>query len=235
MSSSEGPDPALEAAATVAILRDGRKGLEVLLVRRSAQLAFAASHWVFPGGRVEPSDTKGLSTSDQLGAARRAAVRETTEETAIALAPDALVWFSHWTPPPNAPRRFATHFFAARAPQPDQDVTVDGSEAEDWTWIAPDDALAARDRGDVELRPATWITLDHLGRFDDVESALTALRDAPVEYFETRLSATGTERIALYHGDAGYEASDATFVGARHRLVMGDVRWRYERDDRPPA
>lgn len=46
--------PAL--AATVVLLRPGRAGLEVLLTRRPASMAFAPDMHVFPGGRVDPAD-----------------------------------------------------------------------------------------------------------------------------------------------------------------------------------
>jgi 8-oxo-dGTP pyrophosphatase MutT (NUDIX family) len=43
-------------AATVALLRDGAQGLEVLLGRRSSRLAFHGGAWVFPGGKIDPED-----------------------------------------------------------------------------------------------------------------------------------------------------------------------------------
>jgi 8-oxo-dGTP pyrophosphatase MutT (NUDIX family) len=221
----------LEAAATVVVLRDGPVGLETLLVRRTTRLAFAGGHWVFPGGRIEHSDRHNAAQDDELGAARRAAVRETAEETAVALDPDALVWFAHWTPPPTAPRRYATYFFATAAPTHDQDVTVDGSETDAWAWMTPEDAIARRDQGVVELRPATWITLHRLRRFPTTEATLDALAHEPVEHFATRLDSNSATPIALYDGDAGYETIDASVPGPRHRLVMGDGRWHYERDD----
>jgi 8-oxo-dGTP pyrophosphatase MutT (NUDIX family) len=42
-------------AATVMILRDEPE-FEVLMVQRTSKVAFAASAWVFPGGRVDPED-----------------------------------------------------------------------------------------------------------------------------------------------------------------------------------
>ena len=221
----------LALAATVVVLRDGPTGLQALLVRRTPKLAFAGGHWVFPGGHVEDVDRDGLGADDELGASRRAAVRETTEETAITLEPGALVWFAHWTPPPTAPRRYATYFFATAAPAWDQDVTVDGSEADAWSWMTPDDAIAQRDQGAVALRPATWITLHALRRFATTADALEVLARDPVERFATRLDTNGAAPIALYHGDAGYETFDASLPGTRHRLVMGDGQWHYERDD----
>ncbi len=220
--------PTLEPAATATILRNGPTGLEVLLVKRSPELAFAG-HWVFPGGRVDPADAEGLDADDHVAAARRAAVRETVEETAVVLDPDSLVWFSHWTPPPTTPRRFATHFFAAPSPAQDIELTVNDAEADDWTWIAPARALVERDHGHLELRPPTWITLHQLSRFPTVDATLTAFRGSPVEHFETRL-ATGPDRIALYHGDSGYDTADPTLPGPRHRLVMSTDIWHYQRD-----
>lgn len=42
-------------AATVMLLAD-RPDLQVLMVRRTARVVFAPDTWVFPGGRVDPSD-----------------------------------------------------------------------------------------------------------------------------------------------------------------------------------
>ena len=48
--------PAMDAA-TVILLRPGKLGLEVLLQRRPQTMAFAGGMYVFPGGKVEKSDT----------------------------------------------------------------------------------------------------------------------------------------------------------------------------------
>ena len=98
-------------AATVILLRDTEQGLETLMLRRNSKLAFAGGMWVFPGGRVDPADREGIAPDDDLGAARRAAVRESLEETGLAVVEDALVPFSHWTPPDVAVKRFLTWFF----------------------------------------------------------------------------------------------------------------------------
>src|SRR4029450_13237995 len=43
-------------AATVALLRDGRNGLEAYLQLRPLGMGFAGGLWVFPGGRVDEAD-----------------------------------------------------------------------------------------------------------------------------------------------------------------------------------
>ena len=49
------PVPA-KSSATVVLLREGRAGPEVYLLRRHRQMAFAAGMYAFPGGTVEPRD-----------------------------------------------------------------------------------------------------------------------------------------------------------------------------------
>ncbi len=89
-------------AATVVLLRDGADGVETLMLRRNSKLAFAGGAWVFPGGRIDPEDYPGGVVSDDddavLTAARNAAAREAMEEAGLAVDPETLVWFAHWTP-----------------------------------------------------------------------------------------------------------------------------------------
>ena len=47
------------SAATLVLLRDAAAGPEVLLLRRSRATRFAPGFYVFPGGRVDPSDGDG--------------------------------------------------------------------------------------------------------------------------------------------------------------------------------
>jgi 8-oxo-dGTP pyrophosphatase MutT (NUDIX family) len=83
-------------ASTVLIVRDGdgvQKGLEVLMVRRSAGMAFGASAWVFPGGKVASSDAapewddwSDGSYQHYARSLRIAAAREVFEESGLVLA-----------------------------------------------------------------------------------------------------------------------------------------------------
>lgn len=86
-------------AATVVLLRDGGAGLEVWLLTRVQQMAFAGGMSVFPGGRVDEGDaglpladadigriaTRFECSEDTAHALVGAAARETFEETGVLL------------------------------------------------------------------------------------------------------------------------------------------------------
>ncbi|WP_297799495.1 NUDIX domain-containing protein [uncultured Brevundimonas sp.] len=93
-------------AATLILTRGGRN-LEVLMGRRADSHVFMANKWVFPGGRIDPSDFRAGYTGDLNSEtarrlekelpARRAralaltAIRETFEETGLILGRSAPV------------------------------------------------------------------------------------------------------------------------------------------------
>lgn len=95
------PAVAVRDAATVVLLRDGADGLEVWMLVRVREMAFAGGMAVFPGGRVEEADSAlQFLEGDAVGrAAARfgcddstahallgAALREVFEETGVLMA-----------------------------------------------------------------------------------------------------------------------------------------------------
>jgi 8-oxo-dGTP pyrophosphatase MutT (NUDIX family) len=222
----EFPRVVADPAATVVVVRDGAGGPEVLMLRRNSKLAFGGM-WVFPGGRVDPGDADPARPDDAMVAARRAAAREALEEAGLRLDAARLVALSHWVPPAQAPRRYATWFFIARAPE-GADVTVDGGEIHEHGWWAPADALARRDRGEIEIAPPTWMTLWTLAAAGDVASALAEARAQDPQRFETHMASTEGGAVALWQGDAGYDDGDVGRPGARRRLWLVADGWRYE-------
>ena len=211
---AEAPPPI--PAATVVLLRDRTPGFEVLMLRKTSKITFGGM-WVFPGGRIDAEDYPADGAVDT--AARRAAARETREETGLTVTPDDFVWFAHWTPPPTTPKRFATWFFAGRAGS--GDVAVDGGEIDDHRWIAPSAALERHAAREIDLAPPTWVTLYQLARYEQISSALSQLGSAAPRVYETRLAQLDDGvRVTLWHGDAGYDTWDATSKGATHRLLM---------------
>ncbi|MEO7815009.1 MAG: NUDIX hydrolase [Sphingomicrobium sp.] len=74
-------------AATLIVMRDRVGALpDVLMVERAAKLAFAGGAMVFPGGRIDAGDEADAATHEQPHAAARiAAIRETIEESSVAV------------------------------------------------------------------------------------------------------------------------------------------------------
>jgi 8-oxo-dGTP pyrophosphatase MutT (NUDIX family) len=217
-------------AATVILLRDGDAGLETLMLRRNSKIVFGGM-WVFPGGRVDPEDWQGVEKGDDLAASRRAAEREALEECGLAVSAEEMVPLSHWTPPPITPKRFLTWFFAARASE--GTVAIDHGEIHDHDWMRPTDALERQAAQEIELVPPTWVTLNELTGFASVDEALTTIGKRPTERFTTRVGLSDAGPVAMWHGDAGYEAGDASLEGPRHRLTMTKTGpWLYDRSSR---
>ena len=149
-------------SATVVIVRDNDGQLELLLLERRARKAgVAPGPWVFPGGKVDGVDIDDHAR-DEIAEARRAAVREVMEESALHIKTDQLVPISRWITPTLSPRRFDTWFFIAAAP-PQQPVKVDGDEISRHRWMTAPDALRGPPRENNISRPAHFCD-DHLGK-----------------------------------------------------------------------
>ena len=239
-------------AATVILLRDSAEGPEVLMLERVSRGSFAGM-WVFPGGRVDPEDHDPDGPADELAAARRAAAREAVEETALVIAHDALVTYSHWMPPPIEEKRFSTWFFLA--PAPGGEIDLHEHEAVRHQWIRPAAALEAHAAGTLSLAPPTWATLHSLvtlhgslgpgsgpaalGAGSDASAVATVqeLLDlaAGLEpgIFHTRWLQR-SPMILAWRGDVAYELPveevDVDAPGPRNRLVLDPAGWRREQD-----
>ncbi len=225
-------DDDLIPAATVILARDGSAGLEVLMLRRNSKIAFGGM-WVFPGGRVDDHE---LDVTDHLGSARIAAVREAEEETGLLLTGEALETWSYWIPPPQASmrartkgpmRRFSTWFFVARAPE--GEVAIDGGEIHEHQWLTPAEVMDKRQAGEIEIVPPTWITLYQLNQHRTVDEALAWARVNEPEEFRTRPIAKDPMTLAWAGDVAHYGGGEHDDEGPRHRLMMHDNGWVYER------
>ncbi len=167
-------------ASTLVLLRPGPEGLEVLLTRRPASMAFGPRIHVFPGGRVESEDqddagwrARGLaprSAAAALGGDLEpsmaigyhvAAIRETFEEVGIEVAVPQLVPMTRWVTPINLERRFDVRFFGAIVP-PGTDVGPLAGEVDAVAWLTPRAALVSAARGEIELWQPTFVTLQQL-------------------------------------------------------------------------
>jgi 8-oxo-dGTP pyrophosphatase MutT (NUDIX family) len=177
-----------DAATLILVERDG-DGLKVLMGRRHAGHKFMPGKFVFPGGAVDPADqrmavagpldepvagkllTKTRRTSqDYARALALAAIRETFEETGLAIGvtdlgpppdPPEGVWaqfaatgvfptlegldfLARAITPPGRTRRFDARFFVADASwiaHRAPDVVHPQAELTELVWVALDDAL----------------------------------------------------------------------------------------------
>jgi 8-oxo-dGTP pyrophosphatase MutT (NUDIX family) len=215
-------------AATVVLVRDGAVGLEVLLAKRSSQLAFHGGAWVFPGGRIDPDDYAG-APDDLFEAARRAAAREAKEEAGLDVHADRLVHLSNWTTPEISPKRFATWFFVGEVAGGEE--LADGTETDRLHWFRPEEAFAAREAGDIELAPPQYVTLLWLQDHATVADALRAARNGEAVDYSPRFHfIEGDGAVCVYREDVAYDdRGRLEAAGPKHRLYLRDTGWEYLR------
>ncbi|MET0855055.1 MAG: NUDIX domain-containing protein [Microterricola sp.] len=238
---------AIGLAATVVLLRDsGGTGVEVLLLERPHDRGSFAGAWVFPGGAVDPADLVvvgadpansdsllELPLEDEAAASRRAAARETREETGLLLEEAALVPVSRWHPPRESPKPLRTWFYVAEAPA--GPIALEPNEAVAHRWVTPDGALAMHAAGELTLFPPTWVTLFGLIGAPSSDDALRTARQRPIVEYATRFAPGRT--IVLWQADVTYGGADGSVdsalldaAGPRHRLDIRELPWRYLRE-----
>ncbi|MGB8195585.1 MAG: hypothetical protein WCF25_01075 [Acidimicrobiales bacterium] len=116
-----------------------------------------------------------------------------------------LEYLAHWVTPIGPPRRFDTRFFVLEAPV-DQIATHDAGETVADQWIRPLDALAAHERGELEMILPTIRNLEaiaHLSSARDVVAHAKSLGD--VIRVEPRIVTSDGEVRILMPGDDGYD------------------------------
>jgi 8-oxo-dGTP pyrophosphatase MutT (NUDIX family) len=178
-------------AATVILLRGGAERLEVLLMRRNPAARFMGGAWVFPGGALDAGEDH-----------REAALREVREEAGLELT-EPLVPFSRWITPPQVRIRFDTQFFLARAPD-GAEPRADGGETVDLGWFAPGEALAAWERGDIELVFPTVKTLQQLDGFRSADELLAWADGREIAPVEPQVLVEGEIARVVLPGEPGY-------------------------------
>ncbi|MDB6063350.1 MAG: hypothetical protein JWM78_3453 [Verrucomicrobiaceae bacterium] len=219
---------AIRPAATVVLLRENRGNVETLLLQRQAAVQFASGMWVFPGGRIDETDFDGAN-NDIVSAAKKAAIRETREETGLDIADCTLELFAHWTTPEGEVKRYATWFLIA-AIGAHGDVIVDGGEIGAYRWLTPAAAIATHRAGDLKIMPPTFTVLHEMNSCANIAAIFAMYRARPLLEIHPRRIKTEAGLITLYNGDSGYDSGDTALPGTRHRMLHLTDGLHYVRD-----
>ncbi len=110
----------------------------------------------------------------------------------LVLATDELHVFSNWVTPPGSPRRYDTWFFVAEAPPGTYEH--DNLELIESAWIRPADALAAAERGEMDLIYPTQKSLESLAEFETASAVLAAASAPEWMSMATGAAASAPER-----------------------------------------
>ena len=221
------------SASTVVLLRDGKTGLETLMLKRNKALQFAGGFWVFPGGAIDKDEVE-KAGGDMNEAARLAAAREAEEESGLRPQLENMVQLSHWTTPVAEPRRFYTWIYAAPVAS-DDEVQIDGGEIHDSNWLGVSEAVAAHEAGDLNVLPPTYITLCNLSRYSTVSDMVTAEQSIPPDEVFPVFASVNEQMVVMFRGDAGYDSGDGGGGGAQHRAIYDGTRWVYVHEGVDPA
>jgi 8-oxo-dGTP pyrophosphatase MutT (NUDIX family) len=125
------------------------------------------------GTPVDPSSTVLETRRDALNQGRLS-FEAFLEAEDLVVDAGALHYFSHWITPEGNHRRYDTRFFVAAAPDGHAYLHVD-AETVASIWIRPSDALAAGDRGELDLIFPTRKSLESLCRFEHAHELLAAV------------------------------------------------------------
>jgi 8-oxo-dGTP pyrophosphatase MutT (NUDIX family) len=190
-------------AATLIVMRERDGGPpDLLMVERPRTMSFAAGAMVFPGGRIEPEDR--LGSVDLETAARRAAVRETAEETGLEVPLDGLVPFARWRPDFVRHKRFDTFFFLALCPDDAGELQPQPGECERAEWMTAREVLRQVEVGTASAIFPTIRNLERLALFGSFEEAAAHALAHPVEIITPWIEEQDGERWLTIPSHLGY-------------------------------
>jgi 8-oxo-dGTP pyrophosphatase MutT (NUDIX family) len=183
-------------------------GIELLMLQRGTDARFMPGVWVFAGGVVDPEDTDaaadppaGVDTEEW--AHRICGARELAEEAGIEVAAADLRPWSRWVTPEPVPARFDTRFYVALAP-PHSEPEPDGIEMDRALWIAPERALAAAEREEMEISFPTIRHLEELSGYGAADAVLDATAERLVEPILPKVVGSRESFEVLLPGDPRY-------------------------------
>lgn len=117
-----------------------------------------------------------------------------------------VAYLAHWITPVGLPRRYDTRFFVALAPS-GQRATHDAGETVADRWLRPKDALAAHERGELEMMFPTVKNLESIARFETALEVISHARAlGPVATVAPRVVEREGALVVLLPGDEGFDA-----------------------------
>ncbi len=120
-----------------------------------------------------------------------------------------VAYLAHWITPDGPPRRYDTRFFVVLAPSK-QRATHDAGETVADRWIRPSDALAASDRGDMEIMFPTLRTLEAIAHFHTADEVISHARSlGPVTTVNPLMVEHDGSPTILLPGDEGFGDGEA--------------------------
>lgn len=209
-----------QLSATVLLVRDGDRGIEVLLTERPTTMSFAAGTVVFPGGKVDQADFEaakrhisrhGHEVAFTHMACRIAGLRELAEETSLRFDVEAraqMQHFAHWITPVIMPKRFDTHFYLlpyygegeARLNSPDEITAI--------YWQTAEEALQAMRAGSTSMMFPTRLNLELIASQTTVADLVDFTAAREVVTVLPDVYQKGDEVWARIPEEAGYGVTD---------------------------
>lgn len=141
----------------------------------------------------------------------------------LRLATRSLVPWSRWitpTMPSVTSKRFDTRFFVATVPM-GQIAVHDNVEATDSVWLTPRSALTQYRNGLIVLAPPQIMTLAHLSRFSDADSALQEARRRPPPVILPEPFEQHGHRVLCYPGDERHTVPERAMPGPTRLWFRG--------------
>jgi len=131
------------------------------------------------------------------------------EERDLLIDAESFVYWSRWITPSLEKKRFDTHFFAT-AIDSEQQISADLSELTRYRWTTPVEALAAAERGEMNMVPPTLLTLEDLHeswlRHGGLSQMLNAERERSAPPVMPRIAVDSEAFRVVMPWDAGYPA-----------------------------